>query len=216
MVYQLVGSNVVVAAHSFNPSVFSQTWLARTGILREEDLSPGFLFSDQVMNAESREFGLLVVPPQLQFTPKVTPDRQAALVSEKVGAIVETLPHTPYTAIGLNFFWHIEPEDGNVPALTRRLFFVAEKPICEFFNTDDSRFGAYFSKDVLGCRLKLDVKPIMRETAQGKTECLQFGFNFHLDIPQGNGGAIRVIRDHIARWGEARDQASEIVGSAVA
>jgi hypothetical protein len=216
MPYQLAGSNVVVAAHHFNPSVFSQIWLARTGILREEDISPGFLFSDQVTNAESHEFGLLVVPPQLQFVPKVSSEKQAALISEKVGAIVEALPHTPYTAIGLNFFWHAEAESDGVPALTRRLFFVAEKPICEFFNTDDSRFGAYFSKDVLGCRLKLDIKPITLETPQGKTECLQFAFNFHLDIPQENGGAIRLIRDQLGRWDEARGQSGRIVEAALA
>jgi hypothetical protein len=212
---ELVGSNLVVAAHHFNPSVFSQFWLVRNGIATEAQFRPGCLFSDQAVNVESEEFALLVVPPQLQFVPKVAPEHQGDLVTTKVGAIVHTLPHTPYTAIGLNFFWHISSEDGNVRALTRSLFFVPGRPLCQLFDTDDARFGAYFSRDTLGCRLKLDIKPVTIHTPEESREVVQFAFNYHLDLPREGNTTIDIIERQLRAWDEARGHAKKVVDEAV-
>ena len=38
---ELVNSNVVIAAQQFNPSVFSQIWLFRNNIVREDELLEG-------------------------------------------------------------------------------------------------------------------------------------------------------------------------------
>ncbi|MHC4400542.1 MAG: hypothetical protein ACYTG0_12775 [Planctomycetota bacterium] len=214
MPIELAGSNLVVTAHHFNPSIFSQLWLARNGVLGEDEFSPGCLFSDQVANVESLGFGLLVVPPQMQFVPRVSPDCQGDLVRDKVGTIVRALPHTPYTAIGLNFLWHAVPEDGDVAALTRVLFFTPDRGICQLFDADDARFGAYFSRDALGCRLKLDVKPISRQREDGRRELVQFAFNFHLDVPRDENQVIAAIERHLGIWDEARAEATRIVEEA--
>jgi hypothetical protein len=216
MTTDLAISNVVVAANQLNPSIFKQLWLVKNGIVDEDDFGDGCLFSDPAVSVESEKFRLLVVPPQLQFVPKVPPEEQEQLVIEKVGAVVEALPHTPYTAVGLNFFWHLRPEDGNVPALTRRLFHVPEKPLFRQFESEDSRFGGYFSKDILGCRLKLDIKPVFlppKEEA-GNREVLQFAFNFHLDIPQDGEDAVTCIQRQLECWNDARDEATKIVKEA--
>lgn len=211
MSVELVGSNLVIAARHFNPSIFSQLWLVRNGILGEPEFQAGCVFTDQVANIESGQFGLLVVPPQLQFVPKVAAEDEGKLVVTKVGKIVRTLPHTPYIAVGLNFFWHVEPEDGNVPALTRSLFFSPQHRICQLFGSDDARFGAYFSKDVLDCRLKLDVKPIRRQTGEESKEFVQFAFNFHLDLPQEGNQTVEAIERQLGIWDEARNEATKIV-----
>jgi len=206
-------SNVVVAAHQFNPSIFKQLWLVKNDIVDEDDFGDGCLFSDPAVKVESGSFALLVVPPQLQFVPRVPPEEQQQLIVAKVGAVVQALPHTPYTAVGLNFFWHARPEDGDLPALTRRLFYVAEKPLFRQFQSQDSRFGGYFSKDTLGCCLKLDVKPIMLppEDEEGRREVLQFAFNFHLDVPQEGDDPVTCIRRQLDHWDEARNEATRIV-----
>ncbi len=211
MPVELLRSNLVVAAHHFNPSIFSQLWLVRNHIVNEDDFSPGCLFSDQAVNVETPEFGLLVVQPQLQFAPKVSLDCQAELVETKVGNIVRSLPHTPYTAIGLNYFWQFEPQDDDVPALTRSLFYNPDRRICELFDTEDARFGAYFSKDTLGSRLKLDVKPIIRQVEDERREVVQFAFNFHVDLPREGNDLIPAIERHLQIWDEAGAEAARIV-----
>ncbi len=216
MPVELVGSNLVITAHHFNPSIFSQLWLVRNSILQEDEFAPGCVFSDQGANVEAQEFGLLVVPPQLQFVPKVPQDRQGDLVVSKVGKIVEVLPHTPFTAVGMNFFWQVEPQDADVPALTRSLFYESDRGLYRLFDTEDARFGAYFSKDVLGCRLKLDVKPIIHQTEDEPRELVQFAFNFHLDLPKEGNNIIPRIEQHLQIWDEAGAEAARIVNETMA
>jgi hypothetical protein len=214
MPIELVRSNLVITAHQFNPSIFSQLWLLRNGIVREDEFSPGCLFSDQAVSVECEQFALLVLPPQMQFAPKVPAQSEAELVEQKVGAIVRALPHTPYSAIGLNFIWDLEPEDGDVGAMTRALFFNADRGICQVFDVEDARFGAYFSRDLFGCRLKLDVKPITRQRGDERRELVQFAFNFHLDVPQETDEAVAAIERQLGIWDDARDEAARIVQEA--
>ncbi len=206
----LVGANVVVTANFFNPSVFSQIWLAKNQIVEEDAFEAGCLFSEQVVNVQARQFALLIVPPQLQFMPKVPADQQELLLVERLGAIVRTLPHTPYSGVGLNFTWHIEPKDGDIRGLTRALFYRPEKPIDRFFVAPDSQFGAYYSKDTLGCRMKLDIKPVLFQSPERVTNILQLAFNFHLEIPKSANGVAEAIIEHLAGWNRAFEVAKEI------
>lgn len=211
MLVELAGSNVVIAAHHFNPSIFSQLWLVRNGIVGEEEFRPGCVFSDQAANIASESFDLLVIPPQLQFMPKVPSDQQGDLVAAKVGAVVGALPHTPYSAIGMNFFWHVELDDSNVQSFTRSLFFDPSRKICQHFDSEDARFGAYFSRDALGCRLKLDIKPITRHTGEESTELVQFAFNFHLDLPETGNQTVPTIENQLRIWDAARVESARTV-----
>lgn len=214
MAIELARSNVVVAAHQFNPSIFSQIWLVRHDILGEDDFRDGCVFSDMAVNVRSREFDLMVVPPQLQFVPKVSSEAEAELVATRVGTMIRALPHTPYGGVGLNFLWRVQPEDADIYALSRRLFYLPDSPVFEAFATDEARFGAYVSKNTLGCRLKLDIKPITHRSKNVVTELLQFAFNYHLDLPdEGEDVAVRAIVEHLERWDEAREEAVQIVQS---
>ena len=149
MSLKLVGSNAVVVAHQFNPSVVSQLWLVRNGILEEEDFLPGCVFTDVAVQVVSREFRLMVTPQQCQFTPNMSADQAQALVSDKLGTLVRRLPHTPYSGTGLNFTWHLIPDNAEVSAVSRDLFFRAGRPPFSEFDVEDARFGAYMSKQAL-------------------------------------------------------------------
>jgi len=177
---ELIATNVVLVARQFNPSVFSQLWLVRNGIVGEEDFGTGCIFSEEVAKIASRQFDLLVLPPQLQFIPKVVADEQGVLVKTVLGEkIVQALQATPYVAVGLNFTWHICPEGQDIGVYSRSLFCMPEKSPFREFDSADARFGTYLSKNVIDCRMKLDVKPITLPTG----EVLQFAFNFHADVP---------------------------------
>lgn len=211
MSLELVGANTVIVAQQFNPSIISQLWLVRHRLLGDDDFLSGCVFRDVIAQVHSREFQLLVVPPQCQFTPNVEPEREQEVVLEKVGGIVRALPHTPYRGIGLNFVWHLDPEDGDVPNTSRALFFREDGPFHQEFTTENARFGAYMSKDLLGARLKLDAKPvIVNQNQDNERELIRFAFNFHSDIAPDED-AVNSIEQLLNRWNEAREESSRIV-----
>jgi len=213
MASQLVVSNVVIAARQFNPSVMSQLWLVRNELMRDEDFQPGCVFSDSLVQVRSNRFTLLVVPEQFQFVPQTEADQEQALLQEKIGAIVNRLPHTPFVAMGLNFLWHVTPDEGNIERLSRHLFYRAESPLYQEFDSSDAKFGGYLSKDELGCRLKLDIKPIIVSDTQ--QEFMNFAFNYHLDLA-GTADAVPRIEVMLGRWEEAKANSMRIIQVALA
>lgn len=209
---QQIDSSVVVVARQFNPSVFSQLWLVRNHVVDEGSFVKGCLYTDEVAKVETRLFGLLVIPPQLQFQPRVAPEEEAGLIRDKVGSIIRLLPHTPFTAVGLNFAWHLWPDNQDLPSFSRSLFLRSSGPFFEAFgDAGDSLFGAYVSRDFQGCRLRLDIKPIEGPFSENQVvrRRLHFGFNFQLDVPQED--PIPAMEQHLDRWKQAKDEATRIV-----
>jgi hypothetical protein len=206
---ELVGSNVVVTANQFNPSILTQLWLVKHGVLLEEDLEAGFVFSEGVSQIQAKEFQMLIVPQMLQFVPKPG-ENEGALVEGKIGAIINALPHTPYTGIGLNITWHFTPGQEKITQLTRRLFCTNNAAPFSFFSDPDARFGSYLSKDFDVFRLKLDIKPILtKATDEPATDRLQFAFNFHKDLAADT--AIDDCRKVLSLWDMAKREAERIV-----
>ena len=189
MSLELVGYNSIVVAHQFNPSVVGQLWLVRNGILDEADFEPGCAFTDVAVHVNAKDFNLLIVLQQCQFTPHVAAESAGGLVTDKVGTIVRCLPHTPYRAVGLNFTWHLAPEQWDVPSISRKLFFVDERSPYTDFDVEDARFGAYMSKDALGGRLRLNIQPINTKAENQDVERIQFAFNLHRDVARDDNPA---------------------------
>jgi hypothetical protein len=209
MPWTQAGAAAVVVAQQFNPSVVSQIWLVNNGLLTADDFQEGSLYSDFVVQVRSRLFHMLVVPEQLQFVPVGSPEGHQALVVDKLGTIVRTLPHTPYRALGLNFSWHLTPAGGDVRAMTRRLFFRGDLPLYRHFQDDNANYGAYLSKAFAGFRLRLDIRPILVPADEGEENRLQFAFNFQRDVADGAGQ----IEECLHHWDEARHEAERIIDS---
>ena len=203
----LAQASVVIVAHHFNPSVVNQLWLADHDVVLRPEFQPGSVFTDMMVNVSSKKFSLLVAPDQLQFAPRVPMEEQQDLLDERLAKLIETIPHTPYSACGLNFAWHLKPED--IASFSRRLFFVGDSPLHSSFDSDSSRFGGYMSCDKLGGRLKLDAKPITAKSPDGDFELMQFGFNFHFDLVQPN--PAEQIPAILSKWNDAFSISSEIM-----
>lgn len=206
-------SNVVVAAQQFNPSVVSQLWLVRNEIVGPEDFLSGSVFADEFVNVNTKEFHLLVTPPQLQFATEISVPNQTDLIVKKLGLIVETLPHTPYKAAGLNFGWLLSSEDTGRAA--RGMFAPTVPKLAEIFSSDDSRFGAYMSKNIFDCRLRLDIRPVTLQNEEGSTELLHFAFNYNLNLKDAENPAAEITK-LLRRWGDAKEEAKRIVSAAIA
>lgn len=150
-----------------------------------------------------------MTPQQLQFTPRGAEEQQQDIIVERLGRLVETLPHTPYHAVGLNFIWYFDPGEIGVRTFSRRLFFAERSALYRAFDVEDARFGGYLSKDSLGARLKLDVKPI---TVTGEQSCerMQFMFNFNLDV-KGEPNPAHSVVELLTRWHEAYQESARIM-----
>jgi hypothetical protein len=201
--------NVVIVARQFNPSIISQYWLIKNDIFAEEEIQPGSIFSPVVAHVHSKDCQLLVLPEQLQFMYQFDQSIQNLLIS-KLGKIVQALPHTPFVAVGLNFLWQVYDEnDASNEALGRKLFFHTDSPLYAFFDSADARFGAYLSRDILGCRLKLNIKPITISSNQEKSCRLNFAFNFHLQLTDDD--KVESILKIFQKWDEAREIAVSLM-----
>lgn len=98
----------IVAIGDFNPAIFSPDWLERNQLIGKDDASTAregaqFVVTHQVTAFETDSFALQVIENQLTLTSKgvLTPALQDLAVS-----IFELVPHTPVTALGLNFMAH--------------------------------------------------------------------------------------------------------------
>lgn len=206
----------VLVANQFNLSIFNQIWLAKQGVLDAEGtVNSGSIFSDNVVQVLTPSFLLLVFLEQLQFAVSVPHEQQQSLVTEKLGQLVQAVPHVPYSALGLNFYWHLIPEGEEVGQLTRRLFEVPQGGVFARFSDMNARFGAYMSRDFGEFRMKLDIKPVRatRRDTGVEEDQLQFGFNFHADLMPGDS-AVPAILKCLSRWDEVRAEVTETIQTA--
>jgi hypothetical protein len=102
----------------------------------------------------------------------------------------------------------------SVEELGRSLFYnsSSRNDFYQEFDEKDARFGAYFSRDLSTCRMKLDIKPVtlMDRSMAPKGEALQFAFNFHLDLARSQEPAVE-IQGMLERWNENKTEAARLV-----
>ena len=81
------------------------------------------------------------------------------------------------------------------------------------FDSEDARFGAYLSTDMLGCRLRLDARPVVMGIGEKKTEHILFNFNFQQELSDPDS-AVDTICSILSRWDDAKRESSKIIQSA--
>lgn len=200
--------NVVVTANNFNITLVTQLWLVDHGIvLRDEFIGPQ-VFTPALVQVTTPQFQFLAIQNQIQFTLTGEEEQKQQLIDDRLGQFVSLLPHTPFTALGINFIWHFKPsEDTTVAAIGRRLFFRNDTPFAKAFDSPDAKFGAYYSKDALGFRLKLSTAPVdMRRDDRPTEEVIQFSFNYHLESKNA-----AEIREALKRWHDAKQHSMALI-----
>ena len=198
------GSAVVIAAKQFNPTVMGEIWLSENNIITKAELKDATnkVFVDGIAQVDCKDFALVVVGSQLQFVPK---DAHRADVFERLKLLIGLIPHTPFTAIGINHSWQVTPVGVDTKEFSRRVFLRDDSPFAEMFSDDDSLFGGYFSKDIFGGRLKVDVQPaILASPESSQVVFITLNFNFHLELTGAGQKKVEAIYQHLSRWEEAR------------
>jgi hypothetical protein len=203
----LFQENVIVTASNFNVTLISQVWLIDNGIVRRDEFSDAMIFTPAIVQFQTPHFDFLAIPTQLQFEPKGTDEEKQKIIVERLGKFVQTLPHTPYTAMGVNFTWHYKPAPPKTVAqVSRSAFFKSDAKFAKFFSSHDAKFGAYYSKDELGFRLRLNIGPIdIPRPDEAPEEAIQLAFNYHLDANREED-----IRSAMERWSRAKQHSTEL------
>lgn len=106
---EIFGS-AIVAVGSFNPAIFTPDWLLSGGLIgkgdRDAAIAGGgnnFVISKQAAAFETDWFGIQVLDNQFTLASKgaLTP-----ALRDLAEGVFQTVPHTPVTALGLNFLGH--------------------------------------------------------------------------------------------------------------
>ncbi|HHJ17600.1 MAG TPA: hypothetical protein ENJ80_12965 [Gammaproteobacteria bacterium] len=173
-------TNVVLIANTFNLPIFHQVWLIDNDIITKDEFAAGeSFFTPVAVNVRAPSYNFLIVPERAQVAFNSDFENSLPVIQRVIGGIASKLPHTPYTAMGLNFEYRIGHKDPKYLAATYRdVFLCKNNPLVTEFSSEDTMTGLYVSKDMFGARLKLDIKPII---ADGNN-MLQLVFNTHLEL----------------------------------
>ena len=108
-------ANIVILASNYNPSIISKEWLYQRGIFTES--VDNFFHTPMLALVENQNFGFLVDEQRLQLVIKrVTQD--ALITSNAIAQrFVDTLPETPYKAVGLNYTYTLTAKTCNLRTL---------------------------------------------------------------------------------------------------
>ena len=205
-------SSIVLTAQSFNPSVFTETWLSEYRVLPADKLVGVRIFAPQVAQFQASQVQVLVAPPKMQITfPILAEGEDHELACGIASRTVELLPHTPYKALGLNFDYFVpSPEGQDFNEYDRVLFGDGASKLLAEFRTPDAKFGRYFSKAFGDARLKVDVKPV-KAGPQNK-DLLQFSLNFHHALPEVPlEERAKLLLRMISTWGKLRNYSERLV-----
>lgn len=175
-------SGIVITAQTFNPSIFTETWLDKNGIISAQDLVGVKLSSPEMSRFETSEVQIQVTLPKMMITFRIQEGSPNFELPLRIATrTVELLPQTPYIALGLNFdFFTHQPEGQDFTSYNQALFGKDEYSLVNDFSSGNVKYGRYFSKDYNEGRLKLDIKPVTKTS--DNRDLLKFGFNFHYEV----------------------------------
>ena len=221
----LAESDVVVIAHDVNLSIFRPAWFTKYEVFTEAELEGELVISPVVVQVPTAGFKLTVLPNRLQMAFQGPSPGSSDDVDRILGRIVRILPHTPYSACGLNFTYVATCDDDGFRNWDERLFSSEAARRAGAIGLTDARFGTYFSFDALGGRLKLDIKPTKTPEqasalAAGWPEgadVVRANFNYHFEL-EGAEDPDKAVLESLAAWqvaaAQSRDLLDAILGEA--
>ncbi|MFU8796828.1 MAG: hypothetical protein ACNA7X_06025 [Dehalococcoidia bacterium] len=167
--FTLTGTNIVILAKNYNPSIISKEWLYKKNIVRETVTN--FVHTPPLSLVETEHTSFVLDDTRLQISLKgVTAERIESLPSV-ASRFVSCLPETPFVAVGFNYSYSVPAEHCLVKALLA---------------PNEAKLKQLFSKEYeLGVIMSFAFKSfIVRMTAPptvGKTTHMTIDFNFHSD-----------------------------------
>ena len=202
----------IVLVGSFNPSAFDKLFFVKNNIFKEEEILPNSIFSFDGVQLITNDFNIVIVLNQLIISSQ-HPDKKDDKINDVLLKIVLVSSIKNITASGINFHWTIVCEEKeSIEEITKSNFYNENnKLLSTFFNTQDSKYGIYASKNINLARMRFDVKPIKALENSTHKHALNFSFNFHYDVKDKE--KLTDLVDFFKKYDEYRDECEKIISS---
>ncbi|MFQ5924921.1 MAG: hypothetical protein ACE5IE_02870 [Dehalococcoidia bacterium] len=189
----LQGTNIVILARNYNPSIVSKEWLYEKNIVREP--VGNFVHTPVFSLIETDRISFVLSEDRLQISLRsITPENVEAL-PRLATEFVSCLPETPYVAVGFNYNYRVPKASSQL----EMLFSPNEVKLKELFS-EDYEIGEQvffrFKEFIVG----MTAAPVRGEMA------LAMNFNFHSDAP----GAEQV-KQRLELYAQTKEKAEEIL-----
>jgi hypothetical protein len=188
------GANIVILASNYNPSIVSKEWLYEKGIFTET--VKNFVHTPVFALVENENFSLVVDEQRLQLTIRKVTRENLNKTGDITKSFVDTLPETPYKAVGLNYQYTLASARCNLDNV---------------LSVNKERLGTMFSSTYqIGATIVFEFQKFIVNFAVlpslGKEQQTRISFNFHSDITN-----VAEIRERLASQTGTLEKADEII-----
>lgn len=167
--FTLSGTNIVILARNYNPSIVSKEWLYEKNIVRETVIN--FVHTPPLSVVETERISFVLDENRLQISLKSITTESIESLPKIAAGFVSCLPETPFVAVGFNYTYNIPKETSR----TKTLFALDDTKLKELFS-EDYEVGLIVSFPFKTFIVRMTTPPII-----GKTTRITMDFNFHSD-----------------------------------
>lgn len=174
-----IEKNIVILGN-FKPSKYDKLFFIKNDLIKEVDFLENSMFMTEISIIETNNFVINVTQQQIVISAK-NPNEETTI--QNIASAIINDDNNFINAIGYNFKWFMFI-DNDLNNFTKKLFYTPTNTVInKHFNTDDTMYGYYASKDYEYSRLKLDIKPLLvhQVDTNVKRNVLNFDFNFHIE-----------------------------------
>lgn len=174
-----IEKNIVILGN-FKPSKYDKLFFIKNDLIKEVDFLENSMFMTEISIIETNNFVINVTQQQIVISAK-NPNEETTI--QNIASAIINDDNNYINAIGYNFKWFMFI-DNDLNNFTKKLFYTPTNTVInKHFNTDDTMYGYYVSKDYEYSRLKLDIKPLLvhQVDTNVKRNVLNFDFNFHIE-----------------------------------
>jgi hypothetical protein len=176
---KLDSTNVVILARSHNPTIVSKEWVIKKEVLEEPVIN--FIHTPPFSMVENNDLRIHVDSGRMQIIVKRVEQDIIDKLPIVIKNYVNSLPETPYTAIGFNFSYRD----------------ITEKNLGSIFSPDVEKFRKAFSEDYrVGGTIRFNFEDFIVTVNLLPDEKVLANFNFHSDIKEGSSGIMEKLKSY--------------------
>jgi len=167
--FTLSGTNIVILARNYNPSIVSKEWLYEKNIVRETVTN--FVHTPPLSVVETERISFVLDENRLQISLKSITTESIESLPKIAAIFVSCLPETPFVAVGFNYTYNIPKETSRL----KTLFAIDNTKLKELFS-ENCEVGLIVSFPFKAFIGRMTAPPI-----RGKITRITMDFNFHSD-----------------------------------
>lgn len=179
---RFIESNIVIIG-DFKPSVFDKLYFIKRNLINEDDFLESTVCTPSFCKIETNDLIIIIESKKIVIILKNGKNKDLRTLADNF--ISEGSSNV--IVVGFNFKWIIFLDE--IYSHTKSRFFSnTNTSLNNHFNTDNTAYGTYMSRDFNNSRMKLEVKPnILKQVNNSQQKnILMFDFNFHIESTKNN------------------------------